>query len=89
MAAAKKNTKVEKKVVAKEEPGARAARLGQKIKVLDKAAVAAKVEKRPDSAASKTRSLYKSGMTVGEFVEAGGDTGYLLGDTKRGIISVG
>ena len=48
----------------------------------------AKNPKRPTSAAGQRFDLYKPGMTVGEFLKAGGWRADINWDTKQGFIEV-
>lgn len=63
--------------------GARAAHMAKKITVLFKENPA-----REGTKAFDARAKYKTGMTVREYIDAGGDPGYVRFDETKGYISL-
>lgn len=64
---------------------------GRKPSIPNEAKVKVLVKENPrrsGTAAYKRFSLYKSGMTVGEYIKAGGKRGSLLKDVRKGFVSV-
>ncbi len=77
-------TRTEEPIKGLPEGGKRAANRAQKIKLL--------VKENPGREGSKRHAwyeLYKTCKTVGDYLDAGGDAGYLRRDQKEERISIG
>lgn len=81
VAAAAKAPKVAKE--SSEKASARAEHMSKKINVLFK-----ENPGREGTKAFDARAKYKNGMTVREYIDAGGDPGYVRHDVAKGLISL-
>lgn len=78
-----KPAKTADKKPTKEEPGKREAYRSQKLVLVNK-----ENPRREGSAAHKMYELYKKSKTVGAYLDAGGDAGYLRSDIAKGNVKV-
>ena len=72
-------------------PAKNAAAKGRPSRLADNAVIkvlVAKNPKRPESAAGKRFDLYKKGMTVGQFLAAGGWQADVRWDVKQGFVEL-
>ena len=87
----KKAKAAPKKAEAKKAPAKAAAAKGRPSQLKDNAVIrvlVAKNPKRPTSAAGQRFNLYKKGMTVAEFLKAGGWRADIRWDVKQGFVEL-